>query len=76
MELLDKVLNITSLVVVILPLMLIMFALSYQVSERFHKLHKKWWISVPVFLLISFVGSGLLGSALRRVVLMFGALPS
>jgi len=76
MEFLDKVLNIVSLIVVVLPLIFIMFALSYQISEKFHKLHRKWWISVPFFLLISFIGSGLLGNALRRVVLMFGVSPS
>ena len=72
MDFLDKVLNITSLVVVLLPLMFLVLILSYQVSEKLHKVHKKWWISVPVFLLIGFSGSWLLGGALRRVVLIFG----
>ena len=73
MDFLDKVLNITSLVVVVLPLMFIMLVLSYQFTQKLHKSHKTWWVSIPTFVLVSFCGSWLLGGALRRFVLIFGA---
>ena len=72
-EFFDRVLNIASIVLVILPFIFLLFAGSIRFTEYFHKFHKTLWLSIPTFLITAYLGALFVGGMLRRFVLVFGS---
>jgi len=71
-EFFDRVLNITSLVVVLFPLMICLIVICFRISDKFREYHNQTWLYVISFCAMLFVGAGLMGSTMRRFAMIIG----
>ena len=72
MDFFDRVLNITSIVFVILPLLFLLLSGGFHFTSYLHKFHKQTWLSIFTFLVTVVGGAWVIGNILRRFVAVYG----
>ena len=72
MNILERFLNISSLLVVFFPLMICLAIVCSKAATKINKSYEAPWLSGVSFCIMFFLGAGVLGSSMRRFAVIIG----